>query len=110
MLNLTLVRYARTYFRKIGLGRQRIRRIGPRDQRRRRQQAARGIDIATAFDLSEKAVGSKLGKMLINNAIDYIPTAYKNINDKIRNKQVKAVFDTGINDYVVNKGIDLVGE
>ena len=43
--------------------------------------------------------------MLINNAIDYIPTAYKNIKNKVGNKKVKAMLDTGIDDYVVNKGL-----
>ena len=47
--------------------------------------------------------------MIINDAIDYIPTAYKNIKNKI-NKKVKAVLDMGIDDYVVNTGVDLIGE
>ena len=76
VLNPTRVKIARTYVRKIGLRRQRIRRIGQRNQRRRRQQVGRGLDIATAFDLGKKAAGSRLGKRLINDTIDYIPTAY----------------------------------
>ena len=28
----------------------------------------------------------------------------------MRNKKVKTVLDTGIDDYFVNKGIDLIGE
>ena len=47
---------------------------------------------------------------MINDAMDYIPTAYKKIKNKIKNKKVKAVLDTGIDDYVVNKGIELIGE
>ena len=73
----TRVRIAKTYARKIGSRRQRIRRIGPRNRQRRRQQAGAGLDLSTAIDLDRKAVGSKLGKMMINDAIDYIPTAYK---------------------------------
>ena len=47
---------------------------------------------------------------MINDAIDYIPTAYKKIKNKIKNKKVKAVLDTGTDDYIENKGIELIGE
>ena len=47
---------------------------------------------------------------MINDVIDYIPTAYNKIRNKIKNKKVKAVLDTGIDDYVVNKPNDLIGE
>ena len=63
-----------------------------------------------AFNQGKKAADSKLSKMLINDAIDCIPTAYINIKNKMRNKKVKTVLDTGIDDYFVNKGIDLIGE
>ena len=33
--------------------------------------------VATAIDLGKRAAGSKLGKMVINDAIDYIRTACK---------------------------------
>ena len=77
----------RTYVRKIGLRRQRIRRIGPRDQHGRRQQVVRGLDLSTAIDLDKRAAGSRLGKMMINDAIDYIPTAYKKIKNKKKKKK-----------------------
>ena len=85
-LTPTRVRIAGTYVRKIGprrqrIGprRQRIRKIGPRNKRRRRQQAGAGLDLSTAIDLGRKAAGSKLGKTMINDSIDYISTAYKKI-------------------------------
>ena len=62
------------------------------------------------INLGRKAASSRLGKMMINDAIDYIPTAHKNVKTKIKNKKVKAVLDTGIDDYVVKKGIELTGE
>ena len=43
---------------------------------------------------------------MIKDAIYYIPIACK----KNKKQKVKAVLDTGINDYVVNKGIALIGE
>ena len=85
MLTPTHRRIAITYLRKIGPRQQRIKRNGPRNRRRRRQQASVGLDLSTATDLGRKAVGSKLGKMVINDAIDYIPTAYK----KNQNNQQK---------------------
>ena len=42
--------------------------------------------------------------------IDYIPTAYKKIKNKIKNKKVTAMLDTGVGDYIVNRGIELIGE
>ena len=41
------------------------------------QQAGAGLDLLTAIDLGRKAAGYKLGKMMIDDTIDYIPTAYK---------------------------------
>ena len=76
-LTPTRIRIARTYVRKIGSTQQRIRKIGHKNRRRRRQQAGAGIDLSTAIDLSRKVAGSKIGKMIVNDAVDYIPTAYK---------------------------------
>ena len=87
-LTPTQVRIARTYIWKIGARQPTIRRIGPRN-RRRREQAGAGLDLSTVIDLSRKVVGSKLGKMMINDAIHYIPMAYKKIINKITNKKVK---------------------
>lgn len=100
------VRIRRTYVRKIGPRRQRI-------SCRRQQQVSRGLDqnaISSALDLGSRAATSRLGKIMINDAIDYISTAYKNIKNKIKNKKVKAVLNARIDGYFVNKGIDLVGE
>ena len=63
-----------------------------------------------AIDLGRKTAGSKLGKMIINDAIDCIPTTYKKIKNKIINKKVKAVMNTDVDDYLVNKGVELIGE
>ena len=71
------VRIRRTCVRKIGPRQQRIRRIGPRNQCRTRQQVGRGLDLSTSIDLGRRAVGSILGKIMINDAINYVPTVYK---------------------------------
>ena len=67
-----------------------------------------GYDIATAIDLAKRAAGSKLGKMMINDATDYIPIAYKKIKNKITNKKVKAVMDTGVDNYLVDNRVELI--
>ena len=105
----TCIRIARTYVRKIGPRRQRIRRIGSRNSLRGQQDSA-GLDLSTAIDLGRKTAGSKLGKMIINDAIDYIPTAYKKRKNKITNKKVEAVMNTGVDDSLVNRGVELIGK
>ena len=55
-------------------------------------------------------MGSKLGKMMIDDAIDYVLMTYKKIKNKITNKKVKAVMDTGVDNYFVNRGVELIGE
>ena len=60
--------------------------------------------------MGRKAAGTKLGKMMINDAIEYIPAAYNKIKNKITNKKVKAVMDTGVEDNLVNRGVELIGE
>ena len=47
---------------------------------------------------------------MTNDVIDYIPTAYKKIKNKITNKKVKAVMKTIVDDYPVNRGTELIGE
>ena len=69
------VRIRRTYVRKFGARRQRIRRIGRKNQHRKKQHVGRGPDLPTAIDLGRRAAGSRLGKMMINDAVDYHPTA-----------------------------------
>ena len=104
------VRIARTNVRKIGPRRKRIRLFVLRNERKWRQQAGVGLNIATLIDIGKRAAGSKLAKMIINYAIDYIQTAYKKIKNKITKIKVKAVTNTAVNDYLVNRGVELIGE
>ena len=48
--------------------------------------------------------------MMINDTIDYILTAYKKITNKITNKKGKAVMNTSVDDYLVNRRVELIGE
>ena len=63
-----------------------------------------------AIDLDKRTAGSKFGKMMINDAIDYILIAYKKIKNQITNKKLKAVMNTGVDDYLVNRGVELISE
>ena len=50
------------------------------------------------------------GKMIIKGVINTLPTAYKKIRSKITNKKAKAILNTGIDGYIVNKGVNYLGE
>lgn len=87
----------RTFVRPWQPWQQRSGTIGPRKQHRERQQVGRDRDLYTAINLVED-------KMMINNAINCISTAFKKIKNKVE-KKVKEVLDTGIDNYVINKGL-----
>ena len=53
---------------------------------------------------------SNLGKMVIKDTIDYILTAYKKLENKTTNKKAKVVLNTGMDKYILKRGIELVGE
>ena len=106
VLNPTRVRNYQTYIQKIGPQRQRIRKYEPRNKHRRKQQAGTGIDLSTAIDLRKKGASSSVGQMIINDAINALPTAYKKIKSKITNKKARAISNTGIDDFVLNKDVN----
>lgn len=68
----------------VGVRRTYVRKIGPRRQQKRKNNVSRGMPtqdlISTAIGLETKS------KMIINDAIDYVPTAYKKLTSK-RKKQ-----------------------
>ena len=109
VLGPTQVRINITYVRKTGSRWHRKTTIGSRNRRKRGGQAGYGLNLATNRDLGKRVTDSHLGKTIISDAVDYPPTVYKKIKNKI-NKKVKAVMNTGFADYLVNKGIELIGE
>ena len=56
-LTPTRVRISRTYIRNIRPRQQRIRKIGPRNKQRRRQQTGAGLDLSTVIAWVEKLQG-----------------------------------------------------
>ena len=48
--------------------------------------------------------------MIIKDVINYVPMACKKLTNKIKNKKTRDMLDTGVAEYIVNRGIDLIGE
>ena len=48
--------------------------------------------------------------MVIKDVINGLPTTHKKIKSKITNKKAKAILNTGIDDYVVNKDVNYLSE
>ena len=69
-----------------------MQKIGPRRQKKKSdQQVGRGLNqntISTAIEHGRRAAGSRFGKMIINDAINYSPTTYKKITNKIKSKKL----------------------
>ena len=47
---------------------------------------------------------------MINDAVDYFSMAYKIMKNKITNKKAKSVMETGVDDYFVNRWVEVIGE
>lgn len=75
---------------RVKVGITNVRKIGPRRQRKQRNEAGRGMPtqvlISTAIALETKVAKSNIGKTIIKYAIDYIPTTYQKLNSKIKIK------------------------
>ena len=106
----TLVKRLRTigprrnnYWIYFNLAREGFRKI---KQKRKAQQSGKGLGsnlIKAGFDLGSKALGSEIGKKLINKGIDNIPNIFKFGASKIKNKTVNHALNSEIADLVVNE-------
>ena len=81
-LNSTRLRINGTYKQKISLRRQRICRYKQTNTCRQRQQAGASIDLSTVIELGKKVDGSSVGKMIIIDVINALPTAYRTLKAK----------------------------
>ena len=75
-------------------------------QKRKAQQSGKGLGsnlIKAGFDLGSKALGSEIGKKLINKGIDNIPNIFKFSASKIKNKTLNRALNSEIADLVVNE-------
>ena len=81
-----------------------IDRLNPIYDRVNQSGSGMGSDLLKAgLDLGSKALGSELGKRLINKGIDNIPNLLKFGASKVKNKNVKKALESEIADMVVNE-------
>ena len=75
-------------------------------KRKKQAQIGKGIasDLAKAsIELGSRALGSEIGKKIINKGIDSIPNIFKFGASKIRNKNVQKALQSEIADMVVQE-------
>ena len=69
-------------------------------------QSSKGIGsdlIKTGINLGSKALGSDIGKKIINKGIDNIPNIFKFGRSKVKNKRIKKALESEIADMVSSK-------
>ena len=59
--------------------------------------------IKTGIGLGSKALGSDIGKKIINKGIDNIPNIFRFGRSKVKNKIIKKALESEIADLVVNE-------
>ena len=77
-----------------------------KQKRKAARQSGKGLGsnlIKAGFDLGSKALGSDIGKKLINKGIDNIPNIFKFGASKIK-KTINRALNSEIADLVVNEG------
>ena len=75
-------------------------------QKRKQQQSGQWLGsnlLKAGFGLSSKAIGSEIGKKIINKGIDNIPNIFKFGVSKIKNKNVKNTLNSEITNMVVDE-------
>ena len=63
----------------------------------------RGDLIKTGISLGSKALGSDIGKKIINKGIDNVPNIFRLARSNVKNKRIKKTLESEIADLVVNK-------
>ena len=59
--------------------------------------------IKTGINLSLRALGSDIGKKIINKGIDNIPNIFRFGRSKVKNKNIKKALESEIADLVVSE-------
>ena len=59
--------------------------------------------LKTGINLSSKAIGSDIGKKIINKGIDNIPSIFKFGRSKVKNKNIKRALESEIADMIVRE-------
>ena len=58
--------------------------------------------LKTGINLGSRALGSDIGKKIINKGIDNIPNILKFVRFKVKNKRIKTALESEIADLVVS--------
>ena len=58
--------------------------------------------LKTGINLGSRALGSDIGKKIINKGIDNIPNIFKFVRFKVKNKRIKTALESEIADLVVS--------
>ena len=75
-------------------------------QKRKQQQSGQGLGsnlLKAGFELGSKAIGSEIGKKIINKGIDNIPNIFKFGVSKINKKIVKKAVTSDIANMIVDE-------
>ena len=75
-------------------------------RKHKRIQSGSGLGgnlIKTEISLGSKALGSDIGKKIINKRIDNIPNIFRFGRSKVKNKRIKKALESEIADLVVNE-------
>ena len=75
-------------------------------RKHKRIQSGSGLGgdlIKTGISLGSKALGSDIGKKIINKGIDNIPNIFRFGRSKVKNKRIKKALESEIADLVVNE-------
>ena len=75
-------------------------------RKHKRIQSGSGLGgnlIKTEISLGSKALGSDIGKKIINKGIDNIPNIFRFGRSKVKNKRIKKALESEIADLVVNE-------
>ena len=75
-------------------------------RKHKRIQSGSGLGgdlIKTGISLGSKALGSDIGKKIINKGIDNIPNIFRFGRSKVKNKRIKKALESETADLVVNK-------
>ena len=62
--------------------------------------------LRTRLNLGSRAIGSDIGKRIINKGIDSIPNIFKSGRSKVKNQRTKNALESEIADLAVDEAVN----
>ena len=82
-------------------------RLGPIYDRINQSGSGTSLDLLrTGLNLGSRAIGSDIGKRIINKGIDSIPNLFKFGRSKVKNQRIKNALESEIADLVVDGAVN----